>query len=56
MAALHTPNAEIGWKARPFSLPGTDGKTYTLDEVRGPGGVVVMVMCNQSPFVKAVID
>ena len=27
MAALETPQATIGWSARPFSLKGVDGKT-----------------------------
>src|SRR5271166_5712498 len=56
MAALETPQATIGWSARPFSLKGVDGKTYTLDGVKGPRGLLVMFICNHCPFVKAVID
>ena len=33
-----------------------DGKTYTLDGVKGPRGLLVMFICNHCPFVKAVID
>jgi len=51
-----TPVCEFGWKARPFTLPGVDGKTYSLDELRGPNGTLVMFICNHCPYVKAVID
>ena len=46
----------FGWKAPTFSLPGTDGKAYSLDELRGPKGTLVMFICNHCPYVKAVID
>jgi peroxiredoxin len=55
MAALETPQATIGWSARPFSLKGVDGKTYTLNGVKGPRGLLVMFICNHCPFVQAVI-
>ena len=38
MAALETPQATIGWSARPFSLKGVDGKTHALDDVKGERG------------------
>jgi peroxiredoxin len=46
----------FGWKAPSFTLPGVDGKTYSLDELRGPKGTLVMFICNHCPYVKAVID
>jgi peroxiredoxin len=46
----------FGWKAPAFTLPGVDGKTYSLDELRGPNGTLVMFICNHCPYVKAVID
>src|ERR1700751_3274814 len=46
---LDTPAAE-------FRLPATDGKTYTLDDVAGEKGTVVVFICNHCPYVKAVID
>jgi peroxiredoxin len=55
MVSLTTPVCDFGWKAPDFSLPGTDGRRYTLDAVRGPHGVVVMFICNHCPYVKAVI-
>jgi peroxiredoxin len=46
----------IGWKARDFALSGTDGKTYSLADVRGPKGTLVVFICNHCPYVKASID
>jgi peroxiredoxin len=51
-----TPNCDFGWKAPSFTLPATDGKTYSLEDVRGPNGTLVMFICNHCPYVKAVID
>jgi peroxiredoxin len=52
---METPICDFGWKAPDFSLPGVDGKTYTLKDVAGPNGVLVMFICNHCPYVKAVI-
>lgn len=54
--AEHTPVCEFGWKAPGFTLPGTDGKTYSLDELKGPNGTLVVFICNHCPYVKAIID
>jgi peroxiredoxin len=54
--AEHTPICNFGWKAPPFSLPGVDGKTYSLDDIRGKSGTLVIFICNHCPYVKAVID
>jgi peroxiredoxin len=51
-----SPVCNFGWKAPSFTLPGVDGKTYSLDELRGPKGTLVMFICNHCPYVKAVID
>lgn len=56
MAEMYTPAVERGWKAEDFKLQGTDEKVYTLDEVRGKNGLVVMFICNHCPYVKAVLD
>ena len=50
------PVCDFGWKAPGFDLPGTDGKRYTLAEVGGPQGLLVMFICNHCPYVKAVRD
>lgn len=54
--AERPPVCDFGWKAKPFALPGTDGKTYTLEDVRGEKGTLVMFICNHCPYVKSVID
>jgi len=54
--AEETPNCDFGWKAPAFTLPGVDVKTYSLDELRGPNGMLVMFICNHCPYVKAVVD
>jgi peroxiredoxin len=54
MAAL-PPLCDFGWKAPDFSQRGVDGKTYTLESLRGPKGTLVAFICNHCPYVKAVI-
>lgn len=56
MARTETPICDFGRPAPDFSLPGTDGKTYALKDVRGPNGLLVMFICNHCPYVKAVRD
>ena len=46
----------IGWKAKDFALQGTDGRTYSLDDIRGPKGTLVVFICNHCPYVKASIN
>jgi peroxiredoxin len=45
----------IGWKAKDFALKGINGKTYSLADVRGPHGTLVVFICNHCPYVKASI-
>jgi peroxiredoxin len=52
---MNTTHA-IGWKARDFALQGVDGRTYSLAEIRGPKGTLVVFICNHSPYVKASIN
>jgi peroxiredoxin len=54
--AVSPPVCEFGWKAPEFRLPATDGKTYSLSEIAGPKGTLVMFICNHCPFVLAVLD
>ena len=39
-----------------FSLPATDGRSYTLDDIAGANGTVIVFICNHCPYVKGVID
>ncbi|QJD29748.1 thioredoxin family protein [Methylococcus geothermalis] len=56
MVRTETPVCEFGQKAIDFALPGVDGKTWTLEQCRGPKGLLVMFICNHCPYVKAVQD
>ena len=52
---LNTTHA-LGWRARDFALRGTDGRTYSLADIRGPKGTLVVFICNHCPYVKASIN
>jgi len=54
--AVSTSICEFGWTAPDFELPGVDGRTYRLEDVRGPKGTVIVFMCNHCPYVIAVIE
>lgn len=54
MASSNAP--ELGIAAPDFSLPGTDGKTYSLADVAGEKGTVVVFICNHCPYVKAITE
>ncbi len=54
--AVETPICDFGWKAPDFSLPGVDGKTYTLADVQGENGTLVVFMCNHCPYVLAILE
>ena len=56
MVSLETPICNFGAPAIDFSLPGTDGKVWTLDQCRGDKGLLVMFICNHCPYVKAIRD
>ena len=55
MPPKSTPVCDFGWNAEGFSLPATDGKTYTLEDIAGPNGTLIMFICNHCPFVKAIL-
>jgi peroxiredoxin len=54
--AAQPPVCDFGAKAPDFDLPGTDGRRYRLDDIRGSKGFVVVFICNHCPYVKAVAD
>ena len=56
MVRTETPVCEFNQPAKNFSLPGVDGKVWTLADCRGPNGLLVMFICNHCPFVKAILD
>ena len=56
MARTETPVCEFDTSALDFSLPGVDGKIWTLAQTRGDKGLLVMFICNHCPYVQAVLD
>ncbi len=56
MVSLQTPVCEFGLPAIDFSLPGVDGKSWSLKECAGEKGLLVMFICNHCPYVKAIRD
>lgn len=55
MAATAT-DIVLDTPAPDFRLPATDGRTYSLADVAGEKGTVIVFICNHCPYVKAVID
>ncbi len=55
MAATAT-TGDLGTKAPEFHLPATDGKSYSLDDLRGAQGTLVMFICNHCPYVRSAMD
>ena len=41
-----------GEKAPDFTLPATDGKTYSLDDFKDAKAILIVFMCNHCPYVK----
>ena len=54
--AASPPICDFGRKAPDFRLPATDGETYTLADVAGPKGTLVMFICNHCPYVQSILD
>lgn len=50
------PICDFNWPAPGFSLPATDGKTYSLSDVKGERGTLIMFICNHCPYVIAILD
>lgn len=56
MSLMQTPICDFGWKAKDFSAQGVDGNTYSLGDIRGPKGTLVVFICNHCPYVRAIAD
>jgi peroxiredoxin len=54
MALAHSSASALDSAAPAFSLPGVDGKTYSLDSFQDRTGLLVVFMCNHCPYVIAV--
>ena len=56
MVSLETPVCEFDKAAIDFSLPGVDGKIWSLKDCAGENGLLVMFICNHCPYVKAITN
>ena len=56
MVAMNSSVCDFGWRAVDFTLPATDGKAYSLGEIAGERGTLIMFICNHCPFVVSVLD
>lgn len=56
MAQTPSTMQPIGMQAPDFSLPATDGTTYSLSDFDDAPALLVMFICNHCPFVKHVRD
>lgn len=54
--AVNAQGISIGATMDNFELPGTDGKTHSLNSLKGENGAVVMFLSAQCPVVKAYIE
>lgn len=56
MALTKSASLTLGAKPPPFSLPATDGRTYTLESFPDAKALMVVFMCNHCPYVLAWLD
>ena len=54
--AVTPPVCDFNWPASDFTLPATDGKTYSLNDLKGKNGTLVMFICNHCPYVISILD
>ena len=55
MVLLNSKMVPLGTEARDFKLKGVDEKEYTLDSFRDKDILIIIIMCNHCPYVKATI-
>ncbi len=53
---VNASNCDFGWKAKNFKLKSTDEQVYSLQDLKGLNGTVVVFICNHCPYVKAIAD
>ena len=54
--AVTPPVCDFDAAIHNFSLPAADGSFYSLEDVAGPRGTLVMFICNHCPYVRSIID
>jgi len=56
MSLQRPPVCDFDLPAPDFTLPATDGHSYSRDQIAGDNGLLVMFICNHCPFVLAILD
>ena len=56
MPPLQTPICDFTQTAFNFKLKSTNNELFSLSDIRGKKGTLIMFICNHCPYVKAVID
>ncbi len=54
MALEKTPLCNFGEKPKDFNIKGIDENKYTLKDIVGANGTLIMFICNHCPYVKAI--
>ena len=47
---------DFGWKAKPFKLPSVNNQYYSLDELKGENGTLIVFICNHCPYVISIAE
>lgn len=55
MASLTTPVCDFNASAIDFELKDTNGRLWTLEDIKGKKGTLIMFICNHCPYVKAIL-
>ena len=54
---VNTPlENNFGWKASDFNLKSVDDKNYSLNDLIGNNGTVIVFICNHCPYVISIAD
>ncbi len=56
MALAYSKGMPVGTQAPDFSLPATDGRTYSLKDFQDARALVVVFTCNHCPYAQACED
>ncbi len=56
MVKLTSPPTNLNSPAHDFKLLGADNNYYTLNDVHGENGLLVMFICNHCPYVQAILN
>ena len=53
---VNASQINFGWKAKGFILKSIDDKIYSLQNLKGLNGTVIIFICNHCPYVKRIAD